>query len=137
MSTGIEALMQRGAWEDAIVECRAVLQLQPTNTRILGYLGMCHFRKGEFDKAIEPFRKASVLDPNFWEAGVKLAQCHDRLRRYEEAYEIAREWLRVRPQDHTLQGLVEALKYQVRGNRVDGWERTAHLAHNVKFARDR
>jgi len=128
--------MQQGAWDDAILECKAVLQLQPTNARILGCLGMCHFRKGEFDKAIVPFRKASILDPKFWEAGVKLAQCHDRLKRYEEAYEIAKEWLRVRPQDHTLQGLVEALKYQVRGNKVEGWERTAHLAHEIKFAND-
>ncbi len=135
-NSGIDALMLKGAWDDAIIECKAVLQLQPTNARLHGLLGMCHFRKGEYDKALEPFRKASVLDPKFWEAGVKLAQCYDRLRRYEEAYTTAKEWLRVRPQDHTLQGLVELLQYQVRGNKVEGWERTAHLAHNIKFARD-
>jgi tetratricopeptide (TPR) repeat protein len=97
---------------------------------------MCHFRKAEYDLAVEPFRKASILDPNFWEAGAKLAQCYDRLKRYEEAYTVAKEWLHVRPSDHTLQGLVEALKHQVRGNKVEGWERTAHLAHQIKFAQD-
>lgn len=134
---GIDGLMQRQAWDDAIVECKAALQLQPTNARLYGYLGMCHFRKGEYQLAIEPFRKASVLDPKFWEAGAKLAQCYDRLKRYEEAYAIAKEWLAVRPNDHTLQGLVEGLKHQVRGNKVEGWERTAHLAHEVKFANQR
>ena len=131
---GIEGLMQRQAWDEAIVECKAALQLQPTSAMLNGYLGMCYYRKNEFHLAVEPFRKASVLDPNFWQAGAKLAQCDDRLKRYEEAYEVAKEWLKVRPCDHTLQGLVEALKYQVRGNKVEGWERTAHLAHQVRFA---
>ena len=131
---GIEALMQRQAWDDAIVECKATLQLQPTCSKLYGYLGMCYFRKGEYTHAIEPFRKASVLDPNFWQAGAKLAQCYDRLKRYEEAFEVASEWLKVHPSDHTLQGLVEGLRYQVHGNRLDGWERTAHLAHQIKFA---
>jgi len=131
---GIEGLMQRQAWDDAILECKAALQLQPTNSRLYGYLGLCYFRKGDYQQAIEPFRKASVLDPNFWEAGAKLAQCYDRLKRYEEAYEIAKEWLRVRPNCHTLQGLVDGLKDQVRGNKIEGWERTAHFAHEIKFA---
>lgn len=131
---GIDGLMQRQAWDDAILECKAALQVQPTNARLYGYLGMCYFRKGEYQNAIEPFRKASVLDPNFWEAGAKLAQCYDRLKRYEEAYEVAKEWLRVRPNDHTLQGLVDGLKLQVRGNKKEGWERTAHLAYDIKFS---
>ena len=134
-SSRIEVLMQSGAWDDAIVECKAVLQLQPTNPRVHAMLGMCYFRKGEYQLALEPFRKASVLDPKCWEAGVKLAQCYDRLKRYEEAYAVAKEWLQVRPQDHTLQGLVEILQFQVKGNKVEGWERTAHLAHEVKLAK--
>jgi len=126
--------MQRQAWDDAIIECKAALQLQPTNARLWGYLGMCHYRKGEFQLAIEPFRKASVLDPRFYQAGAKLAQCYDRLKRHEEAYATAKEWLAVQPSDHTLQGLVEGLKHQVKGNKKEGWERTAHLAYQIKFS---
>lgn len=134
---GIELLMQTQQWDDAIVECKAALQLQPTNAKLYGYLGCCYFRKGDFRSAIEPFRKASVLDPKFWQAGAKLAQCYDRLKRYEEAYETAVEWLRVQPSDHTLQGLVDGLKHQVKGNKKEGWERTAHLAYDIKFAREK
>ena len=133
---GIDGLMLEHRWDDAILECKAVLQLQPTNARLWGYLGMCHYRKGEFHLAIEPFRKASVLDPNFWQAGAKLAQCYDRLKRYEEAYVIAKDWLAVRPNDHTLQGLVDGLKHQVKGNKKEGWERTAHLAYDIKFTQN-
>ncbi len=131
---GIEALMQRQAWDEAIMECKAALQLQPTSALLNGYLGMCYFRKAEYALAVEPFRKASILDPKFWQAGAKLAQCYDRLKRYEEAYEVAKDWLKVKPNDHTLQGLVDALKHQVRGNKIEGWERTAHLAHRIQFA---
>jgi tetratricopeptide (TPR) repeat protein len=129
----IYAMMRNRAWDDAISECEAALQLQPINPNLWGCLGMCHFRKGEYELAIVPFHKASALDPSFFEAGTKLAQCYDRLKRYEEAYETAREWLAIRPSDHTLQGLVAALKYQVKGNRTDGWERTAHLTYTIIF----
>ncbi len=131
--SGIEQLMQQQQWDDAIVHCKAALQLQPTNAKLHGYHGMCHFRKREYELAVEPFRKACALDPHFWQAGAKLAQCYDRLKRFEEAYEVAVEWLRVHPCDHTLQGLAEALQYQVKGNKVEGWERTAHLAYEVRF----
>lgn len=132
-SNGIEVLMQRGEWEDAIAACRAALQVTPTNAKINAYLGMCLFRTGDFAAAIAPFRCATTLDPKFWQAGAKLAQCYDRLHRYEEAYATAKEWLKVMPSDRTLQGLVFALEHQVKGNRKDGWERTGHLHHEVTF----
>jgi len=128
--------MQRGDWDAAITECKGALQVTPTNAKIRAYLGMCLFRKNEFALAAEEFRKATTLDPNFWQAGTKLAQCLDRLRRHEEAYEVARHWLRVMPADHTLQGLVLGLEYQVRGNRQEGWERTAGASREIRFTRD-
>lgn len=134
--SGIEAMMQRGDWENAILACRSALQVTPGNARLNAYLGMCLFRKADFALAAESFRKATLLDPKFWEAGAKLAQCYDRMHRYEEAYSVAKEWLKVNPNDHTLQGIVHALEYQVRGNRLDGWERTRHLAHEVHFTRE-
>jgi Flp pilus assembly protein TadD len=132
-NSGIEVLMQRGQWDEAIAACRAALQVTPTNARLNGYLGMCLFRKGDFAAAIDPFRRATMLDPKFWEAGAKLAQCYDRLHRYEEAYSVAKEWLRLAPSDRILQGLVYTLEDQVKGNRKDGWERTGHLHHEVTF----
>jgi hypothetical protein len=58
------------------------------------------------------------------------------MQKYEEAYKVATEWLRVRPSDRTLQGLVNGLQYHVKGNRTDGWERTAHFAHRIILAQD-
>lgn len=128
--------MGRGQWDDGIEACRQALQVTPVNAKIHAYLGMCHFRKGDFAGAIDPLKRATLLAPKFWQAGAKLAQCYDRLRRYEEAYATAKEWLKVQPNDTTLQGLVHSLEYQVRGNRVDGWERTQGLAHKIQFSNE-
>ena len=100
------------------------------------YLGISLFKQSKFELAAESFRRATLLDPKFVDAGTKLAQCYDRLRRYEEAYTEANEWLKLSPANRTLQGIVRALELQVKGNRKDGWERTAHFAHTVTFARD-
>lgn len=128
--------MRRGDWDGAVLACRAALQVTPTNARLHGLLGVCLFRKNDFAAAAESLRRATTLEPKFWEAGAKLAQCYDRLHRYEEAYSVAKEFLRVNPNDRTLQGLVFGLENQIRGNRVEGWERTRHLSHEVQFSHD-
>ncbi|HWD38327.1 MAG TPA: tetratricopeptide repeat protein [Fimbriimonas sp.] len=132
----IEALMQEGKWEDAEHASRAALQVHPTSAKLHAYLGICLFRQNKFEPAAESFKKSTLLDPNFVDAGVKHAQCLDRLQRYEEAFVVANDWLKVRPSDRTLQGIVHGLQHHVRGNRTDGWERTAHYAHRIILAQD-
>jgi tetratricopeptide (TPR) repeat protein len=132
----IETHMQHGRWDDAETACLAALQVQPASAKLHGYLGICYFRKSQFEKAAESFKKATLLDPNFIDAGIKHAQSLDRLQRYEEAYVVAKDWLRVRPSDKTLQGLVYCLEFHVKGNRVDGWERSRNFAHHVVLAQD-
>lgn len=136
MDTGIEACMQKGDWDGAIAACRAALQVMPVDAKLHAYLGCCFFRKGDFTSAIEPFRKATLLEPKFAEAGIKLAQCYDRLHRYEEAFATAKEFLKVRPGDHTLEGIVFALQDRVTEGRTEGWERTRHLSHEVHFSQE-
>jgi Flp pilus assembly protein TadD len=132
-STGIEVLMQRGEWANAILRCQAALQVTPTNAKLHAYLGLCYFRQGDFANAEPCFRRASTLDERFWEAGAKHAQCLDRLRRREEAYEVAKHWLKVNPSDNTLRGIVVALEHQVRGNRQEGWERSRGMSYQVQL----
>ena len=128
----IEGLLQKGMVEDAIVQCYAVLQVTPNNSRVLGLLGMCHFRKQDYQAALEQFQRATLLDPNFVDAGLKHAQCLDRLRRYEEAHVVAKDWLRVQPNNNMLRALVEQLQPYSHGTR-QGWERTAALNTTVTF----
>ncbi|RYG31555.1 hypothetical protein EON81_22615 [bacterium] len=130
---GIEELMRRGDWDGAATACDAILQIQPTNAKVIGLMGMCEFRRCEFVAAETTFRKATALDPNFVDAGVKLAQCLERQKRYEEAYNEAAYWQKKRPNDRILSGMVEFLKPYARGNR-QGWEQNVGLGHTIRFA---
>ncbi len=120
----IDELMRHGHWDEAIAACTDALHIQPCSPRLRGLLGMCYFRLQRWDEAEKEFRKAVSLDPNFWEAGVKLAQSLDRLKRYDEAYVTAVEWLRVQPNDPALQALIDALGRYKHSNATDAWERT-------------
>ena len=135
-NASVEELLQKGRWADAEHLCRSMLQVQPCNAKMQGYLGVCLFRQNRFEDAARAFKTASCLDPNFVDAGVKHAQSLFRLHRYEEAYEVAQHWLKQRPSDHALQGLIEQLEFQVKGNRTDGWERTRRLEGQAKLAED-
>ncbi len=132
-STGIEAAMQRGDWQGAIVQCQAALQVTPTNPKLHAYLGMCYFRLNDFASAEPCFRRASVLDETFWQAGAKLAQCLDRLNRREEAFVVAKHWLNVNPSDNTLRGLVELLQHQVKGTYQESWEQSRGMNYRVEM----
>lgn len=132
---GIEGLMRQGRWDDAAIACKAALQVQPTNPKMHAYLGLCHFQRQDFPSAADSFRRATALDPQFWQAGAKLAQSLERMRRYDEGLEVATEFLRIQPNDITLQGLVRYLSGMARGRR-EGWERTAHLGFEVRMASD-
>jgi tetratricopeptide (TPR) repeat protein len=134
--TGIESLMQQGKWAEATTASQAALQVCPTNAMLHAYLGISLFKQNCFEGAVESFRRATVLDPKFADAGAKLAQCYDRLHRYEEAYAVAKEWLWIDPNNRILQALVDGLEYRVKGNRTDGWERSRQYGHNVTMAQD-
>lgn len=137
MTREIECLMQQGKWDDAMVQIQALIQLQPVNPRLHAYLGMCHMRKNDFKQAEPCFRKAITLDPNFWEAGVRLAQCLDRLLNYKEALQVAEKYLVMRPNDPTLRALVNGLKRQAGAVEEETWQKSTKGAwHNVHLAQD-
>jgi tetratricopeptide (TPR) repeat protein len=133
---GIECLLQQGKYSEAEFAAKSALQICPTNAMLHAYLGISLFKQSNFELAAESFRRATILDTNLVDAGAKLAQCYDRLHKYEEAYAVATEWLRVCPSNRILQGLVNALELQVKGNRKDGWERTNGLGRTILFASD-
>lgn len=137
MLAEIEKLMQTGDWEEAMVQCQAMLQVQPVNAKLNAYLGLCHFRKNQFAEAAVSFRKAVLLDPQFKDAGIKLAQCLDRLMQYKEGLAVAKEFLRMYPNDHTLQALVNGLQRQHGAEEEESWQKSIKTNfHMVRMAQD-
>lgn len=137
MTREIDSLMQQGKWDDAIVQIQGVLQLQPTNPRLHAYLGMCYMRKSAFVQAEACFRKAVTLDPEFWEAGVRFAQCLDRLLKYKEALQVAEKYLHMRPNDPTLKALVNGLRRQQGAVEEESWQKSVKGGwHNVMLSQE-
>lgn len=135
-SPNIEQLMRTQRWAEAREAIRNLLIQRPTDARLHAMEGICLFRMNDFAAAEPCFGRATALDPRFVDAGVKQCQCLDRMRRYDEALAMAREWLRQRPSDVALQAIVEAHQYRRDPLRTDGWERTQHLYHEARFASD-
>lgn len=130
----IEVHLFRGEWKEALAKSEQEAFEQPSNAAIHAYVGLCHYRMGNFALAVEPLRKAVALDSQHWEAGTKLAQSLDRLQRYEEALEVANAFLVVRPSDPTLVHLKAGLERQVPEKITDSWQKSIHLDwHHVEL----
>lgn len=132
----IEAAMKSGRWAEGQKACRELLISRPTDARIHAYEGMCFFRLGEFSQAEACFMRATALDPRFVDAGVKRAQCLDRMHRYDEALEVAMEWRTLRPGDPALNAIIEAHQFRANPRRTEGWEVNAQQMKRARFAVD-
>jgi len=133
----VESLMREGNWEQAKAECLRLRQEHPENPKIGAYLGLCHHHFGEIEEAIRELKRAMVLDPHYWEPGLKLVKILDKLRRYEEALEVARDVEKLRPSDPELQALIRGLERQVPDKITDNWEISRRPPHyNVELTRD-
>jgi len=107
----VEALMRKGAWEDARRECAALCE--------------------RFEEAAVELERAVTLEPDHYEAALKLAQSLDRLGRYEDAYDVVREFLPRRPDDPTLLLMAQGLEEFVPRRITDGWEKSVRLDHRI------
>jgi len=129
MISPVEDLLKCGRWADALLIAEGVVEQQPLNAKAHAYVGLCHYRMGNFEKAVSPLQRAITLDENYWEAGTKLAQALDRLQRYEEALDVVNRCLEVRPSDPTLIHLQSGLQRSVPEKITDSWQKTVVLDH--------
>lgn len=118
----IEEHLEAQRWEEAQAASRDFVDLQPAIPEGHAYLGLSEAHLGHLDQAVESLRKAFILKPHYWQAGLALADCLDRLGRYEEALSVAEQTAKDRPSDEAVLGLVRSLRRQVKPNRTDGWE---------------
>ena len=114
--------MAAGNWTQAADEAKAVIAEHPTSAKAWAYLGWALARLGRPSESVEPLRKAIILEPHFWQASFQLAQILDRLGRYPEALQHAREALRDKPGHDPIEGLIRGLERQVPDELTDAWQ---------------
>jgi len=84
--------------EGAIEEFKKAIRLNPFPPNwFLHYLGAAYRVIGQYEKAIETFKKVIERDPDFWLSHWGLAACYGLMSREEEARKAAAEVLRIRP----------------------------------------
>ena len=95
---GIALLFEGGRTEEAINEFKIANRLDPfPPNQILHYTGVAYRVNGEYEKAIEYFKKAIKRNPDYWVSHFGLTACYGLLGREEEARAAATEVLRIRP----------------------------------------
>jgi adenylate cyclase len=95
---GIAFLFMGSQTEDAIKELKIANRLDPLPPNwILHYLGEAYRVNGEYKKAIEIYKKAIQIEPNYWLSHLSLSACYGLLGREEEARVAIAEVLRIDP----------------------------------------
>ncbi len=88
---------KKGLWDQALLEFRRALALQPEFPWANHGLGRVLERKGEIDSAVLEYQKALQNNPDYWEARVNLAIALGKKGRIEDALAEYRKILTLKP----------------------------------------
>ncbi len=95
---GATFLFMKGRTEEAIKELKIGNRLDPFPPNwILYYLGTAYRVNGEYEKAIEIFKKTIKRNPDYWLSHLGLSACYGLLGHQEDARAAAAEVLRIDP----------------------------------------
>jgi adenylate cyclase len=101
-----------GRWEDSIIYAKKSIRLDPFAQIVsFHWLGRAYFMTGQYDEAIQTFKKALGDSPNYLPAHAFLAASYISLGRESEAAAAAREVLRINPK-FCLESYAKTLPYK-------------------------
>ena len=92
---GLEVLAPLGQLDQAVVELKRAVELDPFSVIMNTNFGLCYILARRYPEAIAQLRKATELDPNFGQTHVFLGHALEvsgdsagAIREYEKAYEV-------------------------------------------------
>jgi tetratricopeptide (TPR) repeat protein len=92
-----KVFVAQGKFDEAIKEFEESLPGNQNSAQVYNDLGVALLEKGDLNRSLESFNKALQLDGNLLEALFNRALCYQKLRRFEEAKEAWREYLKRDP----------------------------------------
>ena len=66
-------------------ELKSLIRAHPLDFRLLNLSGICCYRLGQFERAIDQYKKAIKLNPNFTDARINLGVVYKILGNYDQA----------------------------------------------------
>lgn len=97
--TGSDAGSSSEADAETMKKLEALGYLTPDNADAHNNLGQRYQQRGEYQKAIEAYRQAIEMRPNFYSAYNNLAVCYGKLKMYPEAEAALRKCIALKPDD--------------------------------------
>ena len=110
------ALEKAQDWPGLLAHCRLWTQAEPGNAFAWFILGFTYKKLGRYQEALEAYREALRLKPDFAEAWGELGAAYGKLGRHQDAIAPYREALRLKPDDAEAWGGLAAA-YALSGNR--------------------
>ena len=95
-----EAATDAGANAETMKKLEALGYIAPENADALHNLGQRYQQKGEYQKAIEQYKKAIAMRPTFYNAYNNLATCYGELKMYPEAEAALQKCIAIKPDDY-------------------------------------
>ena len=93
----ISSLVDDGKFPLALHAARTAIEIEPNNPRSLNWMGIIHGRQGNYNEAINWYRKATEVDPTYTLGYQNWASNLVRLNRKDEAIEVLKKAIKVAP----------------------------------------
>jgi TolB-like protein/predicted Zn-dependent protease len=101
-----------GRWEDSVIYCKKSVRLDPfAPPPYFHWLGRAYFMTGQYDEAIQIFKRILAIAPNYLPAHAFLAAIYSSLGRETEAAAASEEVLRINPK-FSLKSYAKTLPYK-------------------------
>lgn len=109
-----EMLVQRNQGEKALTRVRGYLAANPGNASAHVLMGSLQARAKRYTAAKEELTRAMELDPNLWQANMRLAEVHQALGETDAAIAQYERVLASQPRSAVVHGIVASLYYSHR-----------------------
>jgi tetratricopeptide (TPR) repeat protein len=85
---GVKTLARNREWRDDSTLLQATRRISPRSARVHLLSGQMHVRAGDYALAIESYRAALRIDPDYAAAAIELAAAYDAIGSHREAIEL-------------------------------------------------
>jgi len=80
----VDVLFGQLRWAESLEEIEKAVELDPLSQKVVNWYGIYHVLNGNYDKALQQFKRIFTFDPDYWPAHWELAMIFGRTKRYDD-----------------------------------------------------